>query len=60
MTFKQSRINYEWLKPELLGCTVKQRDTKKRSASILGDDEQPSRKSEFIQFASQVAQLLSL
>ena len=23
MTFKQSRINYEWIKPELLGCFVK-------------------------------------
>ncbi len=23
MSFKQSRINYEWIKPELLGCIVK-------------------------------------
>jgi len=23
MTFKQSRINYEWLNPEILGCKVK-------------------------------------
>lgn len=53
MTFKQSRINYEWISPELFGCVVKSnKDKKKRSSSIMGEEECPSRKGEFIQFAS--------
>ena len=52
MTFKQSRINYEWLKPEILGCPVKKQEKKIRSSSIIGEEEGHSRKTEFIQFAS--------
>ena len=49
MTFKQSRINYEWIRPELFGCVVKSnKDKKKRSSSIMGEEECPSRKAEFI------------
>lgn len=50
-SFKQSRINYEWLTPELFGIRIKKLDTTsggQSRASLFGKDEKASKKAQFI------------
>ncbi|TNV84927.1 hypothetical protein FGO68_gene10736 [Halteria grandinella] len=60
-SYKQSRINYEWLVPELFGIRIKARAESQTSrASLFGKDEKANKKSQFIQFATQIANKLSM
>ena len=55
-SYKQSRINFEWIKPELLGIEIEVTgEESNKRISTIGREVKVSIKSQFIKFASIIA-----
>jgi hypothetical protein len=63
VVYKQSRINYDWISPSLFGCEVKgdnDGSPNRKSTVTIGRETKVSKKFQFIQFATQVSQILHI